>query len=172
MKHLPDVDRFWHQSEPARDEARVEIRIDSDVVVARQKGRELARRAGFTGSDVALIATAISEVARNIVTFAAPGEIAIAVVGNDGAGGISLIARDQGPGIPDVDGALRDGVSTGGGFGIGLPGARRLMDEFHIYSRVGEGTVITMTKRCADPRRPRGHWTPKSSSPSSVVAHD
>jgi len=175
MKRIPDLDPFWQQSEPARDEARVDVRIDSDVVVARQKGSELARRAGFTGSDVALIATAISEVARNIVTFAAPGEIAIVVIGNDGVGEITVIARDQGPGIPDVDEALRGGVSTGGGFGVGLPGARRLMDEFHIYSRAGEGTTITMTKRCVDPRhasRRPGHCTLKTPRPAAIVTHD
>jgi len=169
----PQLHPYWQRSEPAADGTWVEVRSDRDVVVARQKGRELARRAGFTGSDLTLIATAISEVARNVVTFAGQGEIVITVVETDGARGVSIIASDRGPGIPDIAEALRDGVSTGGGFGIGLPGARRLMDEFHIHSKAGEGTTITMTKWCVTPRRPMGHhtdhWTPKTSSPSFVA---
>jgi anti-sigma regulatory factor (Ser/Thr protein kinase) len=128
------------------DIARVRVRDDGDVVVARRSGRELAAAAGFTATDLTLIATAISEVARNIVAFAAPGEITITPVGGPDRRGITVRAADNGPGISDVSEALRDGFSTGDGLGIGLPGARRVMDEFRIRSAVGEGTTIVMTK--------------------------
>ncbi len=125
---------------------RVRVGDDGDVVVARRDGRELAAAAGFTDIDLTLIATAISEVARNIVAFAASGEITITSVGGPNRRGITVRAVDNGPGISDVPQALRDGFSTGDGLGIGLPGARRVMDEFRIRSVVGEGTTIVMTK--------------------------
>lgn len=127
-------------------EQRIPIRSDSDIVVARQQGRTSAAGAGFTGSDLAVIATAISEVARNILSYAREGEIALAIVERAGRNGIHIVAEDHGPGIADVERAMRDGYSTGNSLGLGLPGARRLMDEFDIRSRVGEGTTVTMTK--------------------------
>jgi RNA polymerase sigma factor (sigma-70 family) len=128
------------------DEARVVITRDADVVAARQKGRDMAARAGFTSTDLTLIATAISEIARNIVKFAHRGEIVIRIVDEADRRGITVVARDAGPGIGDITGALRDGVSTYRGLGLGLPGARRLMDEFDIVSEVGKGTTVTMAK--------------------------
>ena len=128
------------------DEARVVITRDADVVTARQKGRDMAARAGFTSTDLTLIATAISEIARNIVKFAHRGEIVIRIVDEADRRGITVVARDAGPGIGDITGALRDGVSTYRGLGLGLPGARRLMDEFDIVSEVGKGTTVTMAK--------------------------
>jgi len=119
---------------------------DSDIVTARLAGRELATEAGFKGSDLTLIATAISEVARNIVVYAGIGEIGLEVLHNANRRGLSVVARDQGPGIRDVERAMQDGFSTGGSLGLGLPGARRLMDEFEIESQVGQGTTITMRK--------------------------
>jgi anti-sigma regulatory factor (Ser/Thr protein kinase) len=119
---------------------------DADVVVARQKAREVAVRAGFSGTDLTLIATAVSEIARNIVKFARRGEFTFAGVTEPGRTGLLMTARDSGPGIPDVPQALRDGYSTYRGLGLGLPGARRLMDEFDITSEVGKGTTVTMTK--------------------------
>ena len=133
--------------------ARVRVATDSDIVMARQAGRDLAATAGFTGTDLTIIATAISEVARNIVAYAPPGEIIMTACREPDRRGITLIAQDKGPGIKDLGDALRDGVSTGNGLGLGLPGARRLMDEFGIHSTVGEGTTITMTKWCASHRR-------------------
>src|SRR6185312_6256184 len=106
---------------------------------ARLAGRELATEAGFKGSDLTLIATAISEVARNIVVYAGDGEISLAVLQNEHRKGLSVVARDQGPGIPDIERAMQDGFSTGNSLGLGLPGARRLMDEFEIESHVGQG---------------------------------
>lgn len=129
-----------------RSETRVEIRADGDVVTARQQGRELAGRLGFSASDATLVATAISEVARNILSYARAGEIRIGIVSEAGRHGIQVVAADRGPGIDDLDKALQDGFSTGQGMGLGLPGARRLMDDFLISSAPGEGTTVTMTK--------------------------
>jgi len=127
-------------------EVRVPIRSDADVVVARREGRSLATQAGFSGSTLALIATAISEIARNIVLYAGQGEVLLALVREDSREGIVVIARDNGPGIPNIDLAMQDGYSTGKGLGLGLPGARRLMDDFDIVSAVGKGTTVTMRK--------------------------
>ena len=131
---------------PVSDEIHVPIGHDADIVTARQKGREMATGIGFKGTDLTLIATAISEVARNILTYAKSGEI---ILHSEEAGvrkGIVVVAADQGPGIPDVDEAMRDGFSTGNSLGLGLPGAKRLMDEFQINSAVGKGTTVTMKK--------------------------
>jgi RNA polymerase sigma factor (sigma-70 family) len=140
------------------DEASVPIRTDADVVTARQKGRELAARAGFTGTDPTLVATAISETARNVIEFARRGQVLITVVSENERQGVTIVVRDAGPGIPDVERALEDGFSTHGGLGLGLPGARRLMDEFEIVSEVGKGTTVTMTKWSRGP----GHKDPES----------
>jgi len=129
----------------AHDEARVPVAGDPDVVAARQRGRAVAAEAGFQATDLTLIATAISEVARNIVKFAVRGEVVVSVVEGERRG-VTIVARDVGPGIPDVHAALRDGFSTYAGLGLGLPGARRLMDEFDVVSEVGKGTTVTMTK--------------------------
>jgi serine/threonine-protein kinase RsbT len=129
-------------SEPRR----IAVSRDEDVVVARQIGRALATEIGFKGSDLTLIATAISEVARNIVVYAKHGDITLDMVEDRGRRGVCVVARDEGPGIPDIEKAMRDGFSTGGSLGLGLPGARRLMDDFEIVSQVGVGTTVTMRK--------------------------
>lgn len=128
------------------DEIHVPISSDADIVIARQQGRALAERIGFTGSSLAVVATAISEVARNIVEYAKRGEIILRAVNQGGRQGLGVVARDQGPGIPDIGLAMQDGYSTAKGLGLGLPGARRLMDEFEIVSKVGRGTTVTMKK--------------------------
>ena len=128
------------------DEVRIPIRQDMDIVAARQFGREMAARIGFAGSDLTVIATAISEVVRNIVVYAQSGELLLAETHNGGRRGILVVARDRGPGIPDVAQAMMDGFSTGGSLGLGLPGAKRLMDDFDIVSAVGQGTTVTMKK--------------------------
>lgn len=131
---------------PARqDEIHVTITADPDIVAARQAARELAVRAGFAGTDLTMLATAVSEVARNIVRFASSGEVAIELLSRPRTG-IRVVARDTGPGIRDIDRALQDGFSTYNGLGLGLPGSRRLMDEFSIVSEPGQGTTVTMTK--------------------------
>jgi serine/threonine-protein kinase RsbT len=127
------------------DDVRVAVRRDADIVAARQAARDLATRLGFSPTDITLIATAVSEVARNIVRFADSGEVVVAELGEPRCG-ISIVARDAGPGIPDVEQALQDGYSTYSGLGLGLPGARRLMDEFAVVSEIGRGTTVTMTK--------------------------
>ena len=128
------------------DEARVRVTVDADVVTARQKGREIAARAGFTATELTVIATAISEIARNIVKFAQRGEIVIRMVDEPGRCGVTIVARDAGPGIVNVPDAMQDGYSTYRGLGLGMPGARRLMDEFDVASEVGKGTTVTMAK--------------------------
>jgi serine/threonine-protein kinase RsbT len=126
--------------------ARVPIRADPDIVIARQQGRALAATLALSTSDLTLIAAAISEVARNILTYARSGEIELLVVQEGNRQGIMVIARDQGPGIPNISQALQDGYTTGNGLGLGLPGAKRLMDEFEVISAPGEGTTVTMKK--------------------------
>lgn len=123
------------------------ISTDGDIVVARQSGRDLADKLGCSSTDATLVATAISEIARNIVTYAGAGEVEISIV-DDGNGheGIEVVARDEGPGIDDIDKAMEDGFTTGRGLGLGLPGARRLMDEFEISSTPGSGTTVVMRK--------------------------
>jgi serine/threonine-protein kinase RsbT len=127
-------------------EIRVAIKSDQDIVVARQRGRALAADAGFSSGDATLIATAISELARNIVSYARKGEITLKIVYASIRQGILIVASDNGPGIPDIRQALRDGFSTSGSLGLGLPGVRRLMDEFEITSEPGRGTIVTVKK--------------------------
>ena len=124
----------------------VRIRADADVLLARQKARELAKPLKFSSSDLTLIATAISEVARNIVTYAKHGEIALRLVNKGARRGIRVVARDEGPGIADIALAMEDGYSTSSSLGLGLPGSKRLMDDFEIVSALGKGTTVTMTK--------------------------
>jgi serine/threonine-protein kinase RsbT len=124
-------------------EIRVPIYTEQDIVAARQLGRAVAEQAGFVGSQLTVIATAISELARNIVTYAVSGEITISLAEQTGRRGVLILARDQGPGIQDLALAMRDGYSTSNSLGMGLPGTRRLMDEFEIASVVGEGTTVT-----------------------------
>jgi serine/threonine-protein kinase RsbT len=128
------------------EEIRILIETEADIVTARKGGRELAIKAGFTGSQPTLIATAISEVARNIIKYAKQGEVILTLIQSEIQLGIQVIAQDQGPGISDVESAMQDGFSTGNSLGIGLPGARRLMDEFEIISEPGKGTTVTMKK--------------------------
>lgn len=130
----------------AGGEIRVAINSDQDIVLARQKGRSLANELGFAAGDATLIATAISELARNIVTYARRGEITLKAIDGANRQGVSIIASDKGPGIPDIRQALRDGFSTSGSLGMGLPGVRRLMDEFSITSQPGLGTTVVVKK--------------------------
>ena len=129
-------------------ESQVHVRIQNsaDIVAARQQGRALASMAGFSHSNLTIIATAISEIARNIVEYATEGEVIITLINDASKKGVEIVAADQGPGIADVSTVMRDGYSTGKGLGIGLPGARRLMDEFEIASEIGKGTTVTMKK--------------------------
>jgi serine/threonine-protein kinase RsbT len=127
-------------------EVRVAIQREADIVLARQQGRQLAASLGFSTTDQTLIATAISEVARNIVVYAQQGEIVLMRAEDGMRIGIQVTAIDQGPGIDNKDLAMRDGYSTKNSLGLGLPGARRLMDDFALDSEVGRGTTVTMKK--------------------------
>jgi len=129
-----------------RVERRVEIRSDHDIVTARQEGRLLAKQAGFSDTNLTLIATAISELSRNILLYAREGSLTLGIVERNGQSGIAVIASDRGPGIPDLTRALEVGYSTSGSLGLGLPGVRRLMDDFEVESRVGHGTRVTARK--------------------------
>lgn len=125
---------------------RIGIYDDAHAVVAAQHGRRLAAQLGFSVVGQTALSTALLEIARNIVKYAGEGSITLDVV-NDGLRvGITVIARDNGPGIADVELALKDGHSTGKGLGLGLPGARRLMDRFEIASQPGKGTLVVMQK--------------------------
>jgi serine/threonine-protein kinase RsbT len=128
------------------DAANVRIEGDADIVAVRRKGRELAEQVGFTGRDLVLIATAISEITRNIITYARCGEVTLTTIADGRRRGITVVARDQGPGIANIEEAMRDGFSTAKTLGLGLPGARRLMDDFDIVSSMGTGTTVTMSK--------------------------
>ena len=128
------------------DEICIQIKSERDIVAARQEGRKLAAQLGFSGVDLTLIATAISEMARNIAVYAGEGEIVLDAIQDGSKQGILVVARDEGPGIPDVERAMQDGFSTGQSLGLGLPGARRLMDELEVASQAGKGTSVTMKK--------------------------
>ena len=127
-------------------EVHVRIQSSSDIVAARQQARALASRAGFSHSNLTIIATAVSEVARNIVEYANEGDVCITLIDDAHKRGVQIVAADHGPGIADISTVMRDGYSTGKGLGIGLPGARRLMDEFEIESEIGKGTTVRMKK--------------------------
>lgn len=127
-------------------EIRVAINSDQDIVIARQKGRAMAAELGFSSGDATLIATAISELARNIVSYARRGSITLKSIQGSSRVGILVLAEDDGPGILDIRQALRDGFSTSGSLGLGLPGVRRLMDDFEITSQPGQGTTVVVKK--------------------------
>jgi serine/threonine-protein kinase RsbT len=125
---------------------RIAIASESDLVRARQCGREAAQRAGLSACDSTLVATAISELARNMLVYASEGEIWLSTTLDGTRQGITVVASDGGPGIDDIKRALEEGYSSSGGLGLGLPGVRRIMDEFEIDSAPGRGTVIKVTK--------------------------
>jgi serine/threonine-protein kinase RsbT len=128
------------------DDLHIPVVSEVDIVTARQRGRALAAQLGFASSEQALIATAISELARNIVQYAGRGQIHISIEHKAGRTGIGVVASDKGPGIPDVQRALEDGFSTGHGLGLGLPGTKRIMDDFELVSEVGKGTRVVVKK--------------------------
>ena len=124
----------------------VAINTSDDIVAARKAGHQLALDLGFSLTDVTMIATAISEIARNITSYAGRGVVRVAIADRDGRKALVVRAEDDGPGIADIDRAMEDGYTTGRGLGMGLPGARRLMDRLIVESALGHGTVIEMWK--------------------------
>ena len=152
--HLLDCDYCAGLSQPlfdrrvatGSDGVRVAVEADPDIVTARQRGRDIALQAGFSATEATLIAAAVSEIARNIVRFARRGDVTVTLVADGDVAGVMVVARDAGPGIADLDRAVEAGYTTYGGRGLGLPGSRRLMDQFAIASEPGRGTTVTMTK--------------------------
>ncbi|MFD3508143.1 ATP-binding protein [Nocardia sp. NPDC058666] len=134
----------------AAEQVAIAVKVSGDIVIARQAGSELAADLGFTITDRTMISTAISEIARNITSYAGSGEIRLLIDVREGRRALIVQAEDQGPGIRDIPRALEDGYSTGRGLGLGLPGARRLMDRLTIDSAPGRGTLIEMWKWVPD----------------------
>jgi len=130
---------------PPRSE-RVEVRISDDVVRTRQVARSLAVETGLSLVDQTKIVTAASELARNMLDYGGGGQVSLAIVENGTRRGLRLVFEDRGPGIADVEAALKDGFSSGKGMGLGLGGSRRLSNEFSIVSKPGEGTTITIAR--------------------------
>jgi serine/threonine-protein kinase RsbT len=143
---MPHALKASHGQRPLAMESRVSIRSAADIVVARQTGRKLAMKLGFVGAEVTVIASAISEIARNIVDYARRGEMGISGINEGAKKGMIITACDKGPGIPDLARAMQYGYSTGEREGAGLPGAKWLMDEFDITSQPGKGTTVVMKK--------------------------
>jgi serine/threonine-protein kinase RsbT len=146
---VPESGGSGGRQPPGGSPERIAIESDADVVVARQRARSLAIGLDMPSTDQTLLATAISEIARNITTYAngGRGEVLIELVRDArGRRGVKVVARDEGPGIEDLERALTDGYTTGGGLGLGLPGARRLVDEFDIETAPGKGTTVTLVK--------------------------
>jgi RNA polymerase sigma factor (sigma-70 family) len=139
--------------EQRADEIRIAVSTDPDIVVARQAARHVAAGAGFPSTELTVVATAVSEIARNIVRFAGVGQVIVEQIEDSHRLGVRIVARDAGPGIVDLERAMQDGYSTYRGLGLGLPGARRLMDEFEVVTRPGRGTTVTMTKWHSGGRR-------------------
>lgn len=124
----------------------INISSEEDIIVARQKVKEFASEIGFQNMDTIIIATAVSEVTRNVILYAKKGTVEISCIEKSGKEGIQIITSDKGPGIENISLALQDGFSTGQGLGLGLPGTKRLMDEFEIISEISKGTTIIMGK--------------------------
>lgn len=128
----------------------ISLAREEDIVTARQRAREISRELGFGAVDQSRIATAVSELARNVIRYAhgAPGDVRIRALNGSAPQrvGVEVVVHDDGPGIPDVHEALREGYTSGVGLGLGLPGTRRLMDELTIDSAVGRGTTVTIRK--------------------------
>jgi serine/threonine-protein kinase RsbT len=127
-------------------ESYVRIASLSDVVLARESARELAQRMGFSSMTIGFIVTAVSEIAHNVAKYAETGKMTLREMIRGDRRGLFINVSDRGPGIPDIELAMQKGYSTSQGLGLGLPGCRRLMDEFDIQSQVGTGTSITMVK--------------------------
>jgi len=136
------------------DDMAIAIAAEEDIIVARQAVREIGARAGCSRTQLTEVATALSEIARNILHYADGGEVRLRIVESEDSRGVEVTAADRGPGIADVQRALQDGYTTGDGLGLGLPGARRLVDTFSIVSAVGEGTTVVMCKWGTRPAAP------------------
>lgn len=139
-------DISFPKSDLKTDLINIEITTDADIVIARQEARELAKHLQFSSSELAVIAAAISELARNIVSYAHRGTISFGIITEHRKKGFLVIARDYGPGIANIKLAMQQGYSTSNSLGLGLPGVKRLMDTFEITSQIGKGTFIIVKK--------------------------
>ncbi len=124
----------------------INLESEQDISIARYEVRLIASALGFRSIDQTRLATITSELARNIVKYAERGHLTARKATGGVREGLRLVFEDKGPGIPDIDAAMRDGFTTGGGLGKGLPGSKRLADEFHIESEVGHGTRVTVIR--------------------------
>jgi serine/threonine-protein kinase RsbT len=141
------VSRFPSVAGPdAIDQEVISVSSSADIVTARLRGRSMAAALGFAGSDLTVIATVISELARNMIDYAGGGTIVLGHGPRERQPGILIVARDEGPGIADLGKALGAGYGTGMGLGLGLAGVRRMMDEFEVCSQAGVGTTVTVRK--------------------------
>jgi serine/threonine-protein kinase RsbT len=129
-----------------QERGEVQIEAESDIAAARRVVREVATKVGFGVTETVRIVTAASELGRNVHKYAGKGTMHWRLLNNGAKTGLELRFEDQGPGIANLDEALKEGHSTGGGLGMGLPGAKRLMDEMEIRTGKGEGTTVTITK--------------------------
>jgi serine/threonine-protein kinase RsbT len=145
---LPSSERTL---DAARPPVHALIREESDVVMARKYARDFAVQEGLSERAVNALVTATSEIVRNVIVHATTGELSLTAVKETHRHGVVVVVRDKGPGIADFEQALRDGYSTGRGLGLGLPSAKRLMDEFELASEIGEGTTVTMKMWTASP---------------------
>jgi serine/threonine-protein kinase RsbT len=146
LRRIPLHRAVQLRTDPSAAEIRTTIGSAEDIVAARRHGRALAVEAGFSLAESTLITTAISEMVRNVLEYASNGEVALSLLKNGEKSGIKIVVTDDGPGIADLAKAMQDGYSTGNRLGMGLPGSKRLMDEFEIRSRIGRGTTVTMKK--------------------------
>ncbi|MCL0088489.1 anti-sigma regulatory factor [Dehalococcoidia bacterium] len=128
------------------EEKRISINDEYDIVSARSVGKQMAAEIGLGIVDQSRIATAVSELARNIVLYAGTGVVTFRRLNDGGRSGLEIVASDSGPGIADIELAMQDGYTSGNGLGVGLPGTKRLMDEFEIKSEVGKGTRVMIRK--------------------------
>jgi serine/threonine-protein kinase RsbT len=131
---------------PAPKDEVLPIRSDADIVLVRQAARRWAMDAGFSLVDQTKMVTAASELARNTLSYGGGGAVRVEALENGARRGVRMTFEDQGPGIPDIELALRDGYTSGSGLGLGLSGSRRLVNEFSIDSRVGEGTRVVIAR--------------------------
>jgi serine/threonine-protein kinase RsbT len=124
----------------------VAVRNNTDIVTARNSVRTYAKQMGFGLVDQSRIATAVSELARNIVVYAKSGKVEIAKLNEGPKKGIEIVCEDNGPGIPDIEQAMSEGFTTGGSLGMGMPGTKKLVDAMDVWSEAGKGTRVTIRK--------------------------
>ncbi len=149
--NLLRVRRYWLPLSVVDTPRNLPLRIDRDVIQARREIRDITAKFGCTLTEQTTLVAATSEIARNTIIHGKGGNMTVEKIVRDGRHGVRLVFIDEGPGIPDIEAAMRDGYTTGGGLGLGLPGARRLVHEFDIRSEIGQGTRVTLVK-WSDPR--------------------